>query len=370
MANPWWKQEKKSARKLRAMAVVNYALARRYIDQARHAELLEVIPNTPHLDVPELVGDLPVPRWDRVPLDTPVDRPERDFAVALLDVAHQAEALNAADRKWRKVFAVNARTAGDLLVLILDAEPYLRDRRQDPALAPHLARLAFVQKILQVRSRGRLSRAEFDSFLERTASGESLDSLRAELDVPDKPKPLRMTPRLPEPPLKQVTPPRVPTKKDTPLRVPTKKDRPNKRTPVAKSVMADPPVTDVDRARIAKHLERALLDERLDPGEHAARTLALLSATTARELARLVVDIPVPANEPLRDRKPNSHLDDLISPAHRQAVVDRLNRAVADHALSLWEYETRLDAALKARTFEELGPATADLPPDWSSLNF
>ena len=361
MADPsWWTKERKSARKLRAMAVVSYALARRYIDQARHAELREVIPRTPHLDVPELVGDLPVPRWDRVPVDRPVDRLERDFAVALLDVAHQAETLSAPDRKWRKVFAANARTAGDLLVLFLDTEWYLRDRREDPELAEPLARLAFVPEIIQARSRGRLSRPEFDSLLERTASGESLDTLRAELGVPTRPRPWVAKPVLAEPVAARpaATTPAV----AKPAVAKPAVAKPAVAKPkAAKATAPDPPVTDVDRARIAKYLQNALTDERLDPGEHAARTLALWSATTRRELAALIVDLPVPAREPLRDRKPNPHSDDLITPADREAVLDWLARMMADHALTLWEYEARLDVALKARTYEELGPATADL---------
>jgi len=97
----------------------------------------------------------------------------------------------------------------------------------------------------------------------------------------------------------------------------------------------------------------------------ASSAFALWSATTTPELAVLIVDLPTPANEPLRDRKPDAYLDDLITPAHRQTVVDRLGRVMAGDALTLWEYEARLEVALKARTFEELGLATADLPPGW-----
>jgi hypothetical protein len=109
----------------------------------------------------------------------------------------------------------------------------------------------------------------------------------------------------------------------------------------------------------------ARVEERLDPGEHAARTIVVWSATTTRALAKLVVDLPLPAGEPLRDRKPNPHTDDLITPTHRQVVLDRLDRAMAGGVLTLWEYETRLDVVVKARTFEELTPATTNLPPGW-----
>lgn len=387
VADPsWWRQEKKSARKLRAMAVVNYARGRQDIDQARHEELRQAIPRTPHVDVPDLVGGLPVPRWDRVPPAKPVDRLECDFAAALLDVAHQAEVLSAPERKWRVVFAKNARTAGDLLVLFLDIEPQLSPRRADPALATELERLAFVPQIYEARSKGALSRPELDNFLKRTASGEDLDALRAELGVPQRPRPWVVKPGAAErtvakppdanpfftkpadakPPIVKpaVAKPAVanPLFTKPPVAEPAAKAT-NPR--VLKADAPDRPVTDVDRARIAKHLQNALADERLTPGEHAARTVALWTATTSRDLAVLIVDLPAPANEPLRDRKPHAHRDDLITPTHRQATLDRLNRAMAGHALTLWEYETRLDVALKARTFEELWPATANLPLGW-----
>lgn len=357
MPNAWWKKEKKSARKQRALAVLDYALARGRIDQATYAEFRRLVPQTPHEDVPGLVGDLPVPRWDLVALTEPVDRPQRDFAVALLDVACQAEALTPAERKWRAVFAANARIAADLTALFLDLEPHLHRRRQDPAMVERLERLAFVPEIFRARSQGGLSRAELTSFLERAASGESLDTLRAELvgKTPVK-RPADMRPRLAE------------VQPRTADRPPKRRGERTRREPAAEAapvVAADPPVSDLDRARIAKYLERALHEERLDPGEHAVRTLALWSATTTGELAKLVVDLPVPVDEPLRDRKPNPHADDLITPAHRQAVLDRLDRAMAGHVLTLWEYETRLDVALKARSFQELGPATADLPAGW-----
>lgn len=344
------------------MAVVHYALGRQCIDLARYLELRQAIPRTPHEDVPELVGDLPVPRWDQVPVTDPVDDLERDFAKALLEVAYQAEVLSGAERRWRTVFAANARTTGDLLVLFLDTEPYLIRRRKDPALATRLERLAFVPKIFDARSRGKLSRPELVAFLERTASGEDLDALRAELDVPQRPRAQLRTPAVAEP---------VPTTnnatkaEEVKAAAPRRRPAPTTKTRGVRASAPDRPVTDVDRARIAKHLQNALADERLSPGEHAIRTVALWSATTTPELAVLIVDLPAPANEPLRDRKPDAYLDDLITPAHRQSVIDRLGRVMADDALTLWEYEARLQVALNARTFEELGHATADLPPGW-----
>jgi hypothetical protein len=341
------------------MAVIDYAKARRYIDEARHAELRQAIPQTPHVDVPELVGDLPVPRWDRVPPTTPVDRLDRVFAVALLDVACQAEVLSPANRKRRIVFAANARTAADLLALFLDTDPNLRHRSEDPELAPSLARLAFVSEVLQVRSRGSLSRAEFKRFLERTASGESLDTLRAELGIPNEKGSFNWLDESPAVGWYDRSSEPTTTPEDW-FSKPATEPAATEPAP-AEPVVAAPPATDLDRARIAKYLERALVDERLDPGELAARTLALWSATTRDELAALIVDLPVPVNEPLRDRKFDHRADDLIAPADRQAAVDRLDRAMADHKLSLWEYETRLDVALKARNYGELWPATAGL---------
>ncbi|MEU0878402.1 DUF1707 domain-containing protein [Lentzea sp. NPDC005914] len=346
MADPsWWRRERKSARKLRAMAVIDHARRRQVIDHARHRELQQAIPRTPHTDVPELVGGLPVPRWDRVPPADAVDHVERDFAMALLNVAHQAEVLSAPERKWRLVFASNARTAGDLLVLFLGFEPHLSSRRTDPELAARLDRLAFVPKIFEARSRGALSRPQLEDLLKRTASGEDLETLRVELGVPAPPPVLRARPAAARP------------------APPASKAATAKKTRAAEAAPADRPVTDVDRARIAKHLGTALADERLTPGEHAIRTVALWSATTTHDLARLIVDLPAPASEPLRDRKPDAYLDDLITPTHRQVAVDRLHRMMAGHALTLWEFEARLEVALKARTFEELGPAARDLPP-------
>ncbi|MEV7094248.1 DUF1707 domain-containing protein [Amycolatopsis sp. NPDC051045] len=325
---------------------MDYALACGWLDQNRYEDLRQAVAKAGYHDLPAVVADLPAPRWDTVPGTTPVGDLEREFAVALLDIAVQNESLSGADRKWRTVFAAKARTAADLLVLFLDIEPHLRHRRNDPAMAVGLERLAFVQEALLVRGRGRLSRAEFDSFLERAASGESLDILRGALDG------RRQAGRPYSHGGNRAAEPAVePAVVVEPV--------------VAEPAVGDPPALDVDRARIAKYLEQALVAERLGPGEHAARTIAVWSATTTRELAKLVVDLPLPVDEPLRDRKPDPHSDDLITPAHRQVVLDRLARAMAGGVLTLWEYETRLDVAVKAGTFEELTPATTGLPPGW-----
>lgn len=47
----------------------------------------------------------------------------------------------------------------------------------------------------------------------------------------------------------------------------------------------------------------------------------------------------------------------------RDAVVERLREAAAEGRLDLDELETRLDRALTAKTYGDLAPLTADLPP-------
>lgn len=332
------------------MALVDYALACGHVDGDGHQELLHTLSTTRHDGLLAVIADLPVPRWDLVPVTEPVDGPQRDFAVALLDIAGRFGPLVGADRKWRTIFAVNARTAADLLVLFLDIEPYLRRRnRKDPAMASRLERLAFVPTLLRARGRGRLSRAEFDSLVERAASGESLAALHAALDTPGAFEKLTAVPEDP------------PASVEKPTVVEDKPALSEEPIVVGEAKAAEPPAIDLDRARVAKYLEQALFEGRLDPGEHAARTVALWSATTSRQLAGLVVDLPVPAREPLRDRRRDPHSDNLIAPSDRQAVVDRLNQAMANHGLSLWEYETRLDVALNARDYHELRPAAEGL---------
>ncbi|OXM68472.1 hypothetical protein CF165_13250 [Amycolatopsis vastitatis] len=362
------------------MAVVDYAVACGWLDQVRSEGLRQEVSEAAYHDLPAMVADLPAPRWDTVPATTPVGDLEREFAITLLDIAAEYDSLSGADRRWRTIFAARARTAADLLVLFLDIEPHLRPRRNDPALAAGLERLAFVQEALQARGSRRLTRAEFDSILERAASGESLDTLRAAWDGPRQtgrpdsrggdhvvesgrsavvaePEYVLVVEPLEPDPVVVVEPVVVEPVEPEPVVV-----RP---AVVAEPAVADPSALDVDRARVAKYLEQALAEERLGPGEHAARTVGVWSATTTRELAKLVVDLPLPANDPLSDRKPDPHSDDLITPAHRQVVLDRLNRAMAGGVLTLWEYETRLDVAVRARTFEELTPAITGLPSGW-----
>lgn len=50
------------------------------------------------------------------------------------------------------------------------------------------------------------------------------------------------------------------------------------------------------------------------------------------------------------------------SDADRERVVDRLRDAVAEGRLDMEEFEERLDAAYKSRTYAELEPLTRDLP--------
>lgn len=370
----WWNaQAPRRARRLRALAVVDYALAIGHRDAAGLQRLRHEVVTAHRDDLPGLIADLPVPRWDRGSAAAPVDGPQRDFAVTLLDIATEAGTLDSAERKWRTVFAQNARTAADLLVLFLDLEPYLRRRsRQEPAMATRLERLAFVPTLVQARGQGTLTRAEFDALVERTAAGEPLDTLRAAMrgkgpiEVPrttivPRRRPTERTANEPSPRREAPTPPK---QRDKPVPPPKQRDKPV--TPSkqrGKQTAASRPATDVDRARIAKHLEHALFEGRLDQGEHAARLVILWSATTTSQLAALVVDLPVPADEPLRDRKPDPHSDNLIAPAHREAVIARIDQAMASGKLTLWEYETRLSMALTAHTYRDLHPAVDDLPP-------
>lgn len=50
------------------------------------------------------------------------------------------------------------------------------------------------------------------------------------------------------------------------------------------------------------------------------------------------------------------------SDRERDATADRLQSALADGRLDVEEYQTRLDAAMRARTRGELAALTADLP--------
>ncbi|MFB0626437.1 DUF1707 domain-containing protein [Streptomyces sp. AB3(2024)] len=51
------------------------------------------------------------------------------------------------------------------------------------------------------------------------------------------------------------------------------------------------------------------------------------------------------------------------SDADRERVVERLRDAVAEGRLDMEEFEERLEAAYKSRTYVELEPLTRDLPP-------
>ncbi|MQA95701.1 MAG: DUF1707 domain-containing protein [Streptosporangiales bacterium] len=51
------------------------------------------------------------------------------------------------------------------------------------------------------------------------------------------------------------------------------------------------------------------------------------------------------------------------SHADREAVVEQLREAAAEGRIDLDELDTRLDLALTAKTFADLAPLTADLPP-------
>lgn len=52
-----------------------------------------------------------------------------------------------------------------------------------------------------------------------------------------------------------------------------------------------------------------------------------------------------------------------VSHAEREAVVARLNEAATEGRIDLAELDERLERALTARTYANLAPLTADLPP-------
>ena len=56
------------------------------------------------------------------------------------------------------------------------------------------------------------------------------------------------------------------------------------------------------------------------------------------------------------------HRDVLASDAERDAVVDRLRRALSQGRLTLDEYDARVASAYEARTRGELAALTQDLP--------
>ncbi|MEV5552020.1 DUF1707 domain-containing protein [Nonomuraea wenchangensis] len=53
-----------------------------------------------------------------------------------------------------------------------------------------------------------------------------------------------------------------------------------------------------------------------------------------------------------------------VSHDEREAVVERLNTAAAEGRLDLSELDARLELAFNAKTYADLAPLTADLPPD------
>ena len=61
------------------------------------------------------------------------------------------------------------------------------------------------------------------------------------------------------------------------------------------------------------------------------------------------------------DRSPRG--DVRVSHAERDAVVERLRDAAGEGRLDLDELESRLERALSAKTYADLAPLTADLPP-------
>ncbi|MGW1771576.1 DUF1707 SHOCT-like domain-containing protein [Streptomyces sp. NPDC002104] len=63
---------------------------------------------------------------------------------------------------------------------------------------------------------------------------------------------------------------------------------------------------------------------------------------------------PLPGTSPLPELR--------ASDADRERVVDRLRDAVAEGRLDMDEFEERLDAAYRSRTYAELEPLTRDLP--------
>ncbi|MFI7180280.1 MULTISPECIES: DUF1707 SHOCT-like domain-containing protein [Streptomyces] len=65
----------------------------------------------------------------------------------------------------------------------------------------------------------------------------------------------------------------------------------------------------------------------------------------------------------MSDERPEKPLPELrASDADRDRVVERLRDAVAEGRLDMEEFEERLDAAYKSRTYAELEPLTRDLP--------
>ncbi|MFF5444463.1 DUF1707 domain-containing protein [Streptomyces sp. NPDC012888] len=64
----------------------------------------------------------------------------------------------------------------------------------------------------------------------------------------------------------------------------------------------------------------------------------------------------------MSDERPEELPDLRASDADRERVVERLRDAVAEGRLDMDEFEERLEAAYKSRTYRELEPLTRDLP--------
>ncbi|MGN9844880.1 DUF1707 SHOCT-like domain-containing protein [Nonomuraea sp. H19] len=66
------------------------------------------------------------------------------------------------------------------------------------------------------------------------------------------------------------------------------------------------------------------------------------------------------------NQQPTPFHPDQVRVSHdeREAVVERLNTAAAEGRLDFIELEARLDRALNAKTYADLAPLTADLPPE------
>ncbi|MGW0362452.1 DUF1707 SHOCT-like domain-containing protein [Streptomyces sp. NPDC002990] len=65
----------------------------------------------------------------------------------------------------------------------------------------------------------------------------------------------------------------------------------------------------------------------------------------------------------MTDERPEKPLPELrASDADRERVVERLRDAVAEGRLDMDEFQERLEAAYKSRTYAELEPLTRDLP--------
>ncbi|HEY6294433.1 MAG TPA: DUF1707 domain-containing protein [Streptosporangiaceae bacterium] len=72
---------------------------------------------------------------------------------------------------------------------------------------------------------------------------------------------------------------------------------------------------------------------------------------------------PMPTGEPA-EAGPGPSPEMRASDADRDRVIDVLRAAAGEGRLTAGEFEERMQAVLSARTFGELAPFTADLPPE------